>query len=103
MVTNGELTLKSSPDLYGAPGESNRVIQPVPAGTEIRVEHLLYEQTSERDYFYVTGSLVSGPYAGRTLQLGYSDLFKTKNLGIQSDARRDISWAVEADKLERQN
>ena len=50
-------------------GNSAAILATLPPGTEIRVEHRIHEWTAERDLFYATGSLVSGRYAGQTVEL----------------------------------
>ena len=81
----------------------------LPVGTEIRVEHLIFRSTFETDFLNVTGSLTSGPNAGKTIVL--DDLFSHDLLlhyclhhdaGPQGCAAHPATqWVVAADKLER--
>jgi hypothetical protein len=41
----------------------------LPAGTDIRIERLIFRETFEVDFLDVMGSLVTGPYSGKTVNV----------------------------------
>ena len=63
---NNKLYLSTTSENYVAP---TRDVATLPPGTEIRIEHLVLEKTVEIDRLYATGTLVAGPYAGKTTEL----------------------------------
>ena len=46
-----------------------RLIVTLPAGTEIRIEHLTYHEVMGGSPTAIMGSLVAGPYAGKPIEL----------------------------------
>jgi hypothetical protein len=75
----------------------------LPAGTEFRIDHLFYRETSETTFLDVMGSLTSGPYAGKALSID-NDLFAANtvfraNIHHGEQQVRDMMWGVAPDKL----
>ena len=76
-----------------------------PAGTRIRVEHLILRKTIETELLRVTGSLIDGQYAGRPLELDRNFFpwdvmsYYVRHHG-DSTATTKPSWTVATDKLE---
>ena len=77
----------------------------VPAGTEVRIEHLAFRQTINTDFLNVMGSLGSGPYAGKKLVISQSlfpqDMVYEARLRHGYQKVRDMTWKVDPDKLEK--
>ncbi len=61
-----ELYLDTRSALFGG---SDRHVATLPVGTEIRIEHLIREETIEITQLHPTGSLILGPYANRTIEI----------------------------------
>jgi len=55
--------------VYGDQALSGRELLLIPAGTEIRIEHLIFRSTFETDFLDVMGSLVVGPYSGKSVNI----------------------------------
>ena len=55
--------------VYGDQALSGRELQLIPPGTEIRIEQLIFKSTFETDFLDVTGSLVAGPYSGKSVNI----------------------------------
>ena len=99
---NGHLYLVTTNEHYHAP---TRDLQAVPVGTEIRIQHLIRDRTVERDLLYATGTLTSGPYAGKGMRLddllfapnGFMHL--TVDTSTQPASALGKQWAVAPDKL----
>lgn len=87
----GELYLCTDKILYNV-GDQN--LETVPAGTEIRIEHLYYDETFETSNTRPVGILVSGGYAGRSLHLADELFLFTNRIHVKQ-------WAVAPDKLEK--
>ncbi len=49
--------------------QSDSVIETVPTGSELRIEHLTLTRTAEVDLLSASGSLVTGPHAGEEIHL----------------------------------
>jgi hypothetical protein len=64
-LINGDQAIQQSRELPG-----------LPAGTEIRIEHLLFRSTFETSYLDVMGSLAVGPYSGMPVYID-GRLFKS--------------------------
>jgi hypothetical protein len=86
--------------------KTSRVLVAVPVGTDIRIERLIHEQTTETDLFHEIGTLTSGPYAGRTIELDYRifspNYFQSAHPGTTTrPGALPHSWTVATDILER--
>jgi hypothetical protein len=55
--------------VYGDQALSGRDLLLIPAGTEIRIEHLIFRSTFETDFLDMWGSLVVGPYSGKSVHI----------------------------------
>lgn len=96
-----EIYLTVEPDYY----MGRKLLLSLPAGTEIRVEHLVHEKAFGGTPNHVMGSLASGPYTGRSVHL--DDRFFCPNPYNRS-APADhtppnfkFNWAVAPDKLQK--
>jgi len=67
--------------VYGDQALSGRELLLLPAGTEIRIEHLIFRSTFETDFLDVMGSLVAGPYSGKSVHVD-SRLFTLVDLPL---------------------
>ena len=101
--TKSPLWLKDSPETTLEPGglyldttardNNDPILTMVPAGTQIRIEHLMNDWTFNRDVLYAAGSLVSGPHAGKAIRL---------DKRLFSDRQTSVSkWKVAPEKLEK--
>jgi hypothetical protein len=98
------LYLETSGEHYSNP---MRDVATLPAGTKIRIDHLIFERTIETEFLYATGSLTSGPYAGRLVKFDnrlfapnafkHPDSFTT----TQPATGWPRTWAVAPDKLQK--
>ena len=77
----------------------------LPIGTEIRIEHLMADNSAEAGSIYwVTGSLTSGPYAGKPLTID-SHLFAPNAYlrnyfsATPSPSHLPSTWSVNPDEL----
>ena len=97
----GELYLTLEPDYY----MGRKLLLNLPAGTEIRVEHLIHEKVLGGTPNHVMGGLTSGPYAGRSIYL--DDRFFCPNPYNGGDTADHtpknfkFNWAVASDKLQK--
>jgi len=66
----------------------------VPIGTEVRIERLTLYSSWECDVTVPTGSLVAGPYAGKSLVLDGNVFFPRPGTG-------QPAWAVRPENFER--
>lgn len=57
-LVHGDQSISGSPDLL--------VLR---AGTEIRIERLIFRKTFENDFLDVVGSIVAGPYSGKRVNI----------------------------------
>src|SRR5687768_9864962 len=69
-----EIEFRGDKKLYLVYGDvpihrSHREFPEVPAGTEIRIERLIFEDTFETSFLDVTGSLGTGPDSGKSVRL----------------------------------
>ncbi|HUI06032.1 MAG TPA: hypothetical protein VL486_03400 [Verrucomicrobiae bacterium] len=67
--------------VYGDQALFGRELLLVPAGTEIRIEHLIFRSTFETDFLDVMGSLVAGPDSGKSVHID-SRLFMPVDLPL---------------------
>ena len=87
-------------DTASALYSGQRYIATLPVGTEIRIEHLIFDRTIEVDLLYATGSVISGPYAGKSLQLA-DTLFLPNRFNHNVDTttqpavKLNYNWAVD--------
>ena len=83
-------------------GPSTSVIQTLsvlPVGTELRIEHLMSDRTTEAgELLHATGSLTSGPYAGKQAWL-VSTLFAQQRSPEGTAVVTPGMWSVAPDKL----
>lgn len=93
----------------------SRELQLLPSGTDIRIEHLIFRSTFETSFLDVAGSLVTGPYSGKAVNVDsrlftpveFPKGFKDKGTPTQyysvwhnpSDAKPN--WIAAPDKLAR--
>jgi hypothetical protein len=80
-----------------------KLLATVPPGTELSVEHLMLHPSFEANTMSETGSLVSGPYAGKTLDLD-PDLFARNAITSWSGSptvQLPRTWQVNPDQLEK--
>jgi hypothetical protein len=81
-----------------------RLILTLPAGTEIRVEHLYYHEVMGGSPTYMMGSLVTGPYAGKPIELG-DDFFRPNPFTDPNVSKPPpdytFKWTVSPDMLTR--
>ena len=91
----------------------SRELAVLPAGTEIRIEHLIFRSTFETDFLDVTGSLVASPYSAKIVNID-SRLFTrmhdptggestpTQYYGIWHGPNdKKPNWTADPDKLAR--
>jgi hypothetical protein len=94
---------------------SGRDLLVLPAGTEIRIERLEFRSTFETDFLDVIGSLTSGEYSGRSMNVD-SSLFTPVDLPLYAGCKGTPTqyyktwhdpkhakpdWVAAPDKLER--
>jgi hypothetical protein len=76
----------------------------VPAGTEVRIERLMFKDTFETDFLDVTGAVEVGPYSGKTVVLDASlfapDLVNHYWLWHDVPSKPKPKWTVAPEKLE---
>ncbi|HEX3357771.1 MAG TPA: hypothetical protein VHS31_12440 [Tepidisphaeraceae bacterium] len=101
---NGELTLCTSRRCEML-DKTAKVLAALPPGTEISVEHLVLHPSFECDTYTRTGSLVTGPWAGRPLELD-AYLFalnpiNTYYTGSPMPPSLPSNWQVNPDQLEK--
>jgi hypothetical protein len=96
LVLGGALKMS----MYG-----EKVLADLPAGTEIRIEHLVFAPSWEASLLGVTGSLTAGPYAGQQAQLDgrlfTGDLVATILQTHGDPAAINTTWTVEPSMLEK--
>ncbi len=86
-------------------GGNDRHVATLPVGTEVRIEHLTHEKTFETELLYPTGSLTSGPYANRTIEIDPTLFVPNCFLRFRVDTTTQPSvgktsnWAVAPDVL----
>jgi hypothetical protein len=85
--------------------KTTKALATVPPGSEISVEHLILHPSFECDTYTRTGSLTSGPYAGRTLKLD-PRLFALNRINTYYTGSRPLeppprNWQVNPDQLEK--
>jgi hypothetical protein len=87
----------------GAPGE--KVLADLPAGTEIRIEHLIFAPSWEASLLGVTGSLTAGSYADRQAQLDprlfTGDIIATIQQTHGDRSAINTTWTVDPSMLEK--
>jgi hypothetical protein len=109
--TKSQLTLMEIDDvLYlSTTGEhtkyrSYRDLAVLPVGTEVRIEHLIFKTTIETETVYATGTLTSGPHAGKAIQLDdelfVPNFFKPPTGTSRPSRPLEKKWIVAADRLE---
>src|SRR5437016_5930684 len=72
--------------VYGDQSLSGRELLMLPSGTEIRIEHLIFRKTFETDFLDVMGSLVTGPYSGKSVNVD-SRLFTPVDLPLYKGSK----------------
>ena len=92
---SNELFLVARSERY--PGE--RDVATVPADTGVKIECLILESTVGADLLHPMGSLTSGPYSGKRIQLDWG-LFGPNRPDSWSRTTAK-KWTVAADKLEK--
>ena len=100
-----EIDKKLYVDTRSALFGNGRKLATLPVGTEVRIEHLIQEKTFETTLLYPTGSLTSGPYANRTVEIDPTLFVPNRFLRFQVDTTTQPSvgktskWAVVPDIL----
>lgn len=103
-IIDKELRLSAHKVFYH---QGDRDLATLPTGTEIRIEHLILDNTTEAGPFvYAVGSLTSGPYAGQNMRLDWK-LFAPnvfQHPYVDTTTRPVPSgkdWAIAPDVLEK--
>jgi hypothetical protein len=84
---------------------NEKILADLPAGTEIRIEHLFFAPSYEASLLGVTGSLTAGPHADQQAQ--FDGRFFTRDLiaTIQQDhgdqSAVNTTWTVDPNMLEK--
>ena len=77
----------------------------VPAGSEVRIEHLIFTSTPVTELLDVTGSLATGPYSGKIVRFDKSlfapGLVDHYCLWHVDPTKPKPKWTVAPEKLER--
>lgn len=96
MDMNGSLYLSPTGEHYNS---ATTDLWKVPVGTQIRITCLIKATTAETELLYPMGSLDSGPYAGRSVQL--DDALFLPNVFIPHRLTKlKHTWGVAPEKLE---
>ena len=102
MEIDKTLYLSTTGEHYSA---TTRDLAILPVSTEIRLERLNLKTTIETQLLYATGSLTSGPYAGRTFEVDdrifLPNFFKPPNTATPPSTPLEKKWTVAPDKLEK--
>jgi hypothetical protein len=101
---NGELQLCTSRTCEYL-DKTAKVLATLPPGTEISIEHLVLHPSFECDTYSRTGSLVTGPWGGRPLELDpylfALNPINTYYIGHQMPDPLPRNWQVNPDQLEK--
>lgn len=101
--SEGVLSLSCSGDYLTSPDLQE--LAALPVGTEINIQRLILRKTFEVDLIDVTGSVVSGPHAGKTVIVSPRLFSSPDMVGTSPEwhgqKRKDMTWSVAPDKLER--
>jgi hypothetical protein len=103
-----EIEFRGDKKLYLVYGDQyisrSRELPEVPAGTEIRIERLIYRDTFETSFLDVTGSLGTGPYSGKSVMLDRSlfaaDVVDRYCIWHVDPSKPKPKWTVAPEKLE---